>query len=84
MGTESEPYQNNAIITLLGTQASPRHGFSTASIVGNKLLFVTGHFTAIGKDVLGGGSYSTRLLKSCVPDTDEIEVKAGLNWKQGD
>ncbi len=84
IGTDSKPYENEAIITLLGEPNSPVHSYSNAVVAGNKIFFITGTVTLVGKDVMNGGEYHTRLTQSCSPDDTTIYLGTNLGWKEND
>lgn len=83
IGTEAEPYMHEAIITLLGIPTSETHSYSNDVVAGNKILFVTGKFTAWGKDLMDGEPYWTRLYKPCVEGESTIWLAPGLDWQPG-
>lgn len=81
IGTAEKPYENKAIITLLGSQDSPVYSYSNSVTAGNKIIFVTGNFVAYGKDLLDGGKYTTKLQAPCKPEDTKISLEPGLKWK---
>lgn len=83
IGNTTNPYENHATITLLGSPDSPHFTYSNSLAAGNKLLFVTGSFIAVGKDPLDGGKYTSRLYQSCEKGEQTIRLEPGLGWKEG-
>ena len=56
------------------------HSYSNQVVAGNKLLFVTNKFVAVGKDMISGGKYQTRLTATCAPGSHELQLEPELNW----
>ena len=48
IGSKDSPYKNKAAITLQGTRNSPAFAFHNGPRGGNKIIFVSGNFTANG------------------------------------
>lgn len=81
IGSGVSPYKNKAIITLKGTRNSPYFAYSNNINAGNKILFVSGNFTAYG--ALASAHVQTRLKAKAAKGATSISLEPGLQWKAG-
>lgn len=81
IGSQISPYKNKAIITLKGTRNSPSFAYSNNVLAGNKILFVSGNFTAYGS--LPTTKVQSRLKAKAVKGATTIQLEPGLQWAPG-
>ena len=80
IGSEEEPFEAEARITLHGMQDEETLVLSGTVSAGNKILATVGAVKFYGQN----RSQQTRLLQSAYKGQDQIIVEDGLDWQRGD
>ncbi len=84
IGDVTEPYQDKATITILGSANEQSFAYNNNVIAGNKILFVANKFVAHGKDLTNGDPTHVKLLAPAAKGASTITLQTGLNWNAGD
>lgn len=80
IGSEAEPFQNEARVTLFGDQDSETLILSGTVSAGNKILATAGDVRFFGKS----RDRMTRLRSTHYQGDEKIIVEEGLDWQEGD
>ena len=80
IGTEEEPFENKAEITLHGMQDEETLVLSGTISAGNKIMATVGDIKFYGQQ----RDNRSRLLKPCYKGDTQIVVDPELDWKAGD
>ena len=77
IGSAEVPFEDEAVIELLGDNTQFYWSFSSAYEIGNKNLVITGDVVMVGKP---RPVTRTRLLQTALAGTNKLKVEAGLDW----
>ena len=81
IGSEENPFEDEAIIELLGDNTQHYWSFSSTYEIGNKNLAITGDVVMVGKQ---RPVVRTRLLQTAKAGSNKLMVDALLDWQVGE
>ena len=81
IGSADLPFEENAVIELLGDNTQYYWSFSSAYEIGNKNLVITGDVVMVGRS---RPVTRTRLLETALAGSKKLKVTTDVDWQVGE